>query len=74
LNEKQLVNQSKKYIQKKTIRINSFCFEQTYRSEAPRLHQPLLENVGLSEAGCPGVADPGAVIVKLAHEKFKWYR
>ena len=22
-----------------------------------------------SEAGCPGVADPGAVIVKLAHEK-----
>ena len=34
--------------------------------------KPLLEgyNVGLmSEAGCPGVADPGAVIVKLAHEK-----
>jgi 16S rRNA (cytidine1402-2'-O)-methyltransferase len=34
--------------------------------------QPLLEgkNVGLmSEAGCPGVADPGAVIVKIAHEK-----
>lgn len=34
--------------------------------------QPLLEgkNMGLmSEAGCPGVADPGAVIVKLAHEK-----
>lgn len=28
------------------------------------------ENIGLmSEAGCPGVADPGAVIVKLAHEK-----
>jgi 16S rRNA (cytidine1402-2'-O)-methyltransferase len=34
--------------------------------------QPCLEgkNIGLlSEAGCPGVADPGAVIVKLAHEK-----
>jgi len=34
--------------------------------------KPLLEgkNMGLmSEAGCPGVADPGAVIVKLAHEK-----
>lgn len=32
---------------------------------------PLLagKNVGLmSEAGCPGVADPGAVIVKLAHQ------
>ena len=34
--------------------------------------KPLLEgkNMGLmSEAGCPGVAGPGAVIVKLAHEK-----
>lgn len=34
--------------------------------------KPLLNgiNIGLmSEAGCPGVADPGAVIVKLAHEK-----
>ncbi len=34
--------------------------------------KPLLQgkNMGLmSEAGCPGVADPGAVIVKLAHEK-----
>lgn len=28
------------------------------------------KNVGvLSEAGCPGIADPGADIVKLAHEK-----
>lgn len=28
------------------------------------------ENVGLmSEAGCPGIADPGAAIVKIAHEK-----
>jgi len=34
--------------------------------------QPCIEgkNVGLmSEAGCPGVADPGAAIVKLAHAK-----
>ncbi|MBC5864460.1 SAM-dependent methyltransferase [Flavobacterium sp. F-328] len=34
--------------------------------------KPLLagENMGLmSEAGCPGVADPGAVIVKLAHDR-----
>ncbi len=34
--------------------------------------KPLLEgkNMGLmSEAGCPGVADPGADIVKLAHQK-----
>lgn len=28
------------------------------------------ENVGLmSDAGCPGIADPGAEVVKLAHEK-----
>lgn len=28
------------------------------------------KSIGLmSEAGCPGIADPGAVIVKLAHEK-----
>ena len=34
--------------------------------------KPLLEgkDVGLvSEAGCPGVADPGAEIVKMAHER-----
>jgi 16S rRNA (cytidine1402-2'-O)-methyltransferase len=34
---------------------------------APCLHG---KNVGLmSEAGCPGIADPGAAIVKVAHEK-----
>lgn len=28
------------------------------------------ENIGvMSEAGCPGVADPGQLIVKIAHEK-----
>ena len=40
--------------------------------EHSNMLQPCLEgtDVGLmSEAGCPGVADPGAVIVKLAHEK-----
>lgn len=34
--------------------------------------KPLIEgkNIGLmSDAGCPGVADPGAAIVKLAHQK-----
>ncbi|MBL7887885.1 MAG: SAM-dependent methyltransferase [Flavobacterium sp.] len=37
-----------------------------------KMIQPCMEgkNVGLmSEAGCPGVADPGAAIVKIAHEK-----
>ena len=41
-------------------------------SEHNKMIQPCLEgkNVGLmSEAGCPGVADPGAAIVKMAHEK-----
>lgn len=41
-------------------------------SEYSGMIQPCIEgkNVGLmSEAGCPGVADPGAVIVKIAHEK-----
>ena len=44
----------------------------TLTSEHAKMIQPCIEgkNVGLmSEAGCPGVADPGAVIVKLAHEK-----
>ncbi|MDX1332337.1 MAG: SAM-dependent methyltransferase [Robiginitalea sp.] len=38
----------------------------------PEYLQPCLQgqDVGvLSEAGCPGVADPGAVIVRLAHDK-----
>lgn len=44
----------------------------TENKEHLAMIQPLLEgkNMGLmSEAGCPGVADPGAVIVKIAHEK-----
>jgi 16S rRNA (cytidine1402-2'-O)-methyltransferase len=41
-------------------------------TEHSEMIKPCLQgiNIGLmSEAGCPGVADPGAVIVKLAHEK-----
>lgn len=44
----------------------------TQKSEHVEMIQACLEgiNIGLmSEAGCPGVADPGAVIVKLAHKK-----
>lgn len=50
----------------------SLLNKHTESSDYQKMMQPLLEgrNVGLmSEAGCPGVADPGAVIVKLAHEK-----
>ena len=54
-----------------TLRLSALN-KHTEASEHSKMLQPCLEgkNVGLmSEAGCPGVADPGAVIVKLAHEK-----
>ncbi|NNK82559.1 MAG: SAM-dependent methyltransferase [Flavobacteriaceae bacterium] len=44
----------------------------TQESEIPSYLNSCLEGkkIGLlSEAGCPGVADPGAEIVKLAHQK-----
>lgn len=46
--------------------------EHTTEKELPALLAPLLEgrDVGLmSEAGCPGVADPGAQLAALAHRK-----
>lgn len=54
-----------------TLRL-SLLNKHTEVSEHNKMIQPCLEgkNIGLmSEAGCPGVADPGAVIVKIAHEK-----
>ncbi|MCB0456851.1 MAG: SAM-dependent methyltransferase [Flavobacteriaceae bacterium] len=48
--------------------INKFTDE----NEIPNLLQPCLrgEHVGvLSEAGCPGIADPGAAVVAQAHLK-----
>ncbi len=50
----------------------SILNKHTEPSEHNSFLQPCMEgkNVGLmSEAGCPGVADPGAAIVKIAHEK-----
>lgn len=50
----------------------SLLNKRTEESDYAKMMQPLFNglNIGLmSEAGCPGVADPGAVIVKLAHEK-----
>lgn len=44
----------------------------TEASEIPSFLNPCLEgnDVGiLSEAGCPGIADPGASVVRIAHEK-----
>lgn len=46
--------------------------EHTQGKEIENLMKELLEgkNVGLmSDAGCPGIADPGADIVKMAHKK-----
>lgn len=50
----------------------SILNKHTEVSEHYTMIKPLLEgkNIGLlSESGCPGIADPGAAIVKLAHEK-----
>lgn len=46
--------------------------EHTRNTDLTSLLRPLLDgnNVGLmSDAGCPGIADPGAEVVKLAHQK-----
>jgi 16S rRNA (cytidine1402-2'-O)-methyltransferase len=46
--------------------------EHTAEKDLPNLITPLLagHNVGmLSEAGCPGIADPGASLAALAHRK-----
>ncbi|MEP2669944.1 MAG: SAM-dependent methyltransferase [Cyclobacteriaceae bacterium] len=44
----------------------------TTEAELPQLMGPLLEGkpIGIiSESGCPGVADPGALAVRYAHQK-----
>ena len=44
----------------------------TDASDLPKFLEPCLQGIHvglLSEAGCPGVADPGADIVKIAHQK-----
>ena len=46
--------------------------EHSAEKDLPALIAPLLagHNVGmLSEAGCPGIADPGALLATLAHKK-----
>ncbi|TSA57209.1 MAG: SAM-dependent methyltransferase, partial [Methylophilaceae bacterium] len=46
--------------------------EHTLDKDLPVLIAPLLagNNMGmLSEAGCPGIADPGAILAELAHKK-----
>lgn len=46
--------------------------KKTRPGELPLLMKPLLEGMDMgiiSEAGCPGIADPGAIAVSYAHEK-----
>jgi 16S rRNA (cytidine1402-2'-O)-methyltransferase len=62
------VNPEKKQSELKLFVLN----KHTEPKEHLEFIKPLSEgiNMGLmSEAGCPGVADPGAVIVKLAHDR-----
>jgi len=62
------INPKKVQATLKLFPLNKF----TDASLLPEYLEPCLNgiNVGLlSEAGCPGVADPGAEIVKIAHQK-----
>ena len=58
--------------QKSQPKLNiSLINKYTIQSELPTYLTPCLEgrHVGLmSEAGCPGIADPGAGVIKIAHE------
>lgn len=56
--------------------IDQLTFEElnkdTQQAEVERMMKPVLEgkSVGIiSEAGCPGIADPGSLAVQLAHKK-----
>lgn len=70
------IRESRRFISslKLGIDISSLNFEQldkkTRETDVKKLLKPLFEgqNMGvLSDAGCPGVADPGALAVKVAH-------
>ena len=72
------VRTARRFLKKtdKTIDIDSLTFfELNKHTDKTQLHtylEPVLKGfpVGLmSEAGCPGVADPGADVVRIAHEK-----
>lgn len=61
------ISPSKKQANLTLFPLNKF----TNASELPSYLEPCKKGVDvglLSEAGCPGVADPGAEIVKLAHQ------
>ncbi len=72
------IRSARRFLKKvdKTIEIDELTFfvldKHTNLDDIPGFLKPMHDghHLGmLSEAGCPGVADPGADIVKLAHEK-----
>ncbi|MFW6309999.1 MAG: SAM-dependent methyltransferase, partial [Prolixibacteraceae bacterium] len=71
------VRTARRFLKKvnKEIDIDSITFfelnKYTEKSDLPKFLEPAKETdvAVISEAGCPGVADPGAEIVKLAHQK-----
>lgn len=73
-NEKSARHYLKKSGIKKPLQeINLYLLNQhTTQQEISTYLQPIAagKNMGIiSEAGCPGIADPGAEVVKLAHER-----
>ena len=72
------VRNARRYLKKldKSINIDELTFfelnKHTRSTEVETFLAPIKkgESIGIiSEAGCPGVADPGADIVKIAHQK-----
>ncbi|MCU4157335.1 SAM-dependent methyltransferase [Carboxylicivirga sp. A043] len=72
------IRSARRFLKKvdKDIEIDELTFyvldKHTNPNDIPGFLKPCYDgnNLGLlSEAGCPGVADPGADVVKLAHEK-----
>ena len=62
------VNAKKQQSTLEIYHLNKF----TSPEELPRFLEPCLQgkDVGLlSEAGCPGIADPGADVIRIAHQK-----
>lgn len=72
------IRSARRFLKKvdKTIEIDELTFfvldKHTNPNDIPGFLKPINDGYKLgllSEAGCPGVADPGADVVKLAHEK-----
>lgn len=72
------VRSARRFLKKvdRNIEIDELTFyvldKHTKPNDIPGFLKPLTDGINmgmLSEAGCPGVADPGAEIAKLAHEK-----